>query len=98
MNVISTTRKSGIALTTTPAIIWATNSSRVGIKIHADNANAANLMIARVVAGTSAPTRPTDEISPGMTFNGDNSWNAGWDVYWWLQAGTGLGDAEELQN
>lgn len=97
-NVILGTRQSGISLTTTPTKIWTTPSSRVGIKIHADNGNGSNLLIARVAVGASAPTRPTDEITAGQTFNGDNSWNAAWDVYWWVKSGTGTGDADEIAN
>lgn len=98
MTAIASTQVFSVALTTTPTLIWATPASRVGIEVYADIANGAVLCVARVAAGASAPTRPSRRIPAGKTLIGDNRWSTSVDVYWWMESGTGVGDASEMQN
>lgn len=103
MNIIDSTKQEGLTVTTTPQKVWATNSGRVGIEISCPLANASSLLIKRVPAGTTPDPTVTDDtanvrLAAGQTFEGDNRYNANWDI--WIAAETGSIKANcyEVQN
>lgn len=103
MNTIYTTKQEGIALTTTPVKVWSVNSSRVGIEVNAPEANASNLLIFRVPAGTGGTPTVTDatacvRIPPGATFEGDNRYNGAWDIWAAAAVGSIIGNFYEVAN
>lgn len=102
MNTIDSTKQEGVILTTTPQRIWTTNSTRVGIEVSAPAANATNILIKRVPAGSSAPTLTDDtasvRLAPGATFEGDSRYNGSWDIWAASASGSGKGNFYEVAN
>ncbi|MBI1332690.1 MAG: hypothetical protein GC165_07400 [Armatimonadetes bacterium] len=102
MNLISSTKTESSSLGTSATKVWASNSSRVGIRIHASSGNSANLLVTAVPAGASAPTLSVAtamyELSPGQTLDGGNEFNGSVDLYVAMTTGSGAYNAYEVQN
>ncbi|MBS1703579.1 MAG: hypothetical protein JST12_18080 [Armatimonadetes bacterium] len=102
MNFITSTKVESTSLSTSATKIWSTNSSRVGIQIHASSNNGGNVLVTAVPEGASAPTLSVatamHELSAGQTLEGDERFDHRVDVYVAMTSGTGAFNAYEVGN